>query len=50
MIGLAHPLLLTIIKTDLKLMKRERIINNGKSHPFVTMVLLVFSYEGGHKL
>jgi hypothetical protein len=46
-IGLAHLLLLYYYKADLKLMKRERIINTG-SHPFVTMASQVFNYEGGH--
>jgi len=49
MIVLAHLLLLYYYKTDLKLMKREKIINNGRSHPYVTMVSQVFNYEGGHK-
>ena len=30
-------------------MKREKIINKGRSHPFVTMVSLMFNCEGGHK-
>jgi hypothetical protein len=47
--GLAHLLLLYYYKTDLKLMKRERIINAGKNYPFVMIISPVFNYEGGHK-
>jgi hypothetical protein len=46
--GLAHLLLLYYYETDLKLMKRERIISNG-SHPFLTMVSQVFNYKGGNE-